>query len=149
MILVVFWQTLISFRLLTPSEEIPLLHGMLLICTKSRNQQVLKHESNSFQNISSCRPRIREVKRPSLRDYKENFKSWECLHCRAARIIYKLPRYMPSEDVLSKVGWNTLFFYYKTAILELICKIIKNVTPNSMSDLASRRECDYSLRAKH
>ena len=75
---------------------------------------------------------------------KENFKSLERLHCRAARIIYKLPRYMPSEDVLSKVGWNTLFFYYKTAILKL-----KNVTPNSMSDLVSRRECNYSLRAKY
>ena len=80
---------------------------------------------------------------------KENFKSLERLHCRAARIIYKLPRYMPLEDVLSKVGWNTLFFYYKTAILKLICKIIKNVTPNSMSDLVSRRECNYSLRAKY
>ena len=42
-----------------------------------------------------------------------------------------------------------LFFYYKTAILKLICKIIKNVTPNSMSDLASRRECNYFLQAKH
>ena len=80
---------------------------------------------------------------------KENFKSLERLYCRAARVIYKLPRYMPSEDVLSKVGWNTLFFYYKTAILKLICKIIKNVTPNSMSDLLSRRECNYSLRAKY
>ena len=56
---------------------------------------------------------------------------------------------MPSEEVLSKVGWNTLFFYYKTAILKLICKIIKNVTPNSMLDLVSRRECNYSLRAKY
>ena len=55
---------------------------------------------------------------------KENFKSLERLHCRAARIIYKLPRYMPAEEVLSKVGWNTLFFYYKKAILKLICKII-------------------------
>ena len=80
---------------------------------------------------------------------KENFKSLERLHCRAARIIYKLPRYMPSEEVLSKVGWNTLFFYYKTAILKLICKIIKNVTHNSMSDLVNRRECNYSLQAKY
>ena len=80
---------------------------------------------------------------------KENFKSLERLHCRAARIIHKLPRYMPSEEVLSKVGWNTLFFYYKTAILKLICKIIKNVTPNSMLDLVNRRECNYFLRAKY
>ena len=56
---------------------------------------------------------------------------------------------MPSEEVLSKVGWNTLFFYYKTAILKLICKTIKNVTPNSMLDLVSRRECNYSLPAKY
>ena len=80
---------------------------------------------------------------------KEYFKSLERLHCRAARIIYKLPRYMPSEEVLSKFGWNTLFFYYKTAIQKLICKIVKNVTPNSMLDSVSGRECNYSLRAKY
>ena len=56
---------------------------------------------------------------------------------------------MPLEEVLSKVGWNTLFFYYKTAILKLICKIIKNVTPNSMLDLDEIAIILYELNTSY
>lgn len=36
----------------------------------------------------------------------------EILHRRAARIIYKLPRDMPTEGVYRLSNWNTLTFYY-------------------------------------
>ena len=47
------------------------------------------------------------------------FKLIEKLHCRAARIIYNLPKDMASEDVLRHVQWPTFFMYYKLDTLRL------------------------------
>ena len=39
--------------------------------------------------------------------------SLEILHRRAARIIYNLPRDMPTDEVYRHSNWNTLTFNYK------------------------------------
>ena len=44
------------------------------------------------------------------------FQSLERLHCRAARLIFNLPKDMASADVLQRAKWPTLSIYYKSAI---------------------------------
>ena len=43
---------------------------------------------------------------------KNEFNSLESIHCRAARVIYNLPRDMPSEDVRKTAYWDSLFDTY-------------------------------------
>ena len=47
---------------------------------------------------------------------KNEFNSLESIHCRAARVIYNLPRDMPSEDVRKTANWDSLFDTYKVKI---------------------------------
>ena len=47
------------------------------------------------------------------------FKAIERLQCRAARIIYNLPKDMASEDMLRHVQWPTFFMYYKLDSLRI------------------------------
>ena len=46
--------------------------------------------------------------------------SLEVLHRRAARIIYNLPRDMPTEEVCRHSNWNTLTLYYKLRLIKLL-----------------------------
>ena len=48
--------------------------------------------------------------------------SIERLHCRAARIIFNLPKDMPTNDVLKSVQWFTFSLYHKLDILKLFYK---------------------------
>ena len=48
--------------------------------------------------------------------------SIERLHCRASRIIFNLPRDMPSEEVLAYDRWRTISFYYKIDIFKIFSK---------------------------
>ena len=50
------------------------------------------------------------------------FYSLERLHCRAARIIFNLPKDMRSSDVLLQADWHSLSHCYKLALLKLIHK---------------------------
>ena len=50
----------------------------------------------------------------------ENFNSLERLHCRAARIIYSLPRDMSSSDVLDRVKWPSIFRQYKVELFNSV-----------------------------
>ena len=45
------------------------------------------------------------------------FDSLERLHCRAARIIFNLPKDMRSSDVLEHANWHPLSYCYKLALL--------------------------------
>ena len=51
------------------------------------------------------------------------FKSIERLHCRAAPIIYNLPRGMASEDVLRLCSVAYLFIYSKLDVLRLSYRV--------------------------
>ena len=39
--------------------------------------------------------------------------SLEVLDCRVARIIYNLPRGVPTDEVYRNLNWNNLILYYK------------------------------------
>ena len=46
--------------------------------------------------------------------------SLEVFHRRAARITYKLPRDMPTEEVYRHSNWNTLTLHYKLRLSKLL-----------------------------
>ena len=48
--------------------------------------------------------------------------SLERLHCRAARIIFNLPKDMRSSDVLIQADWHPLSYCYKLVLLKLMHK---------------------------
>ena len=60
------------------------------------------------------------------------FTSIERLHCRAACIIYNLPKDMASEDVLRYVQWPTFSIYYRLDVLRLFYKAHSESLPHIM-----------------
>lgn len=50
----------------------------------------------------------------------DGFKSLEALHCRAAKVNFKLPRDKPKIEVLEDAKWDSLFKIYKLKLAGLI-----------------------------
>ena len=80
---------------------------------------------------------------------KNEFNSLEPIHCRAARVIYNLPRDMPSEDVRKTANWDFLFDTYKVKIATLIYNIYNRITPPCLEHIIQRKEHKYDLRHQH
>ena len=57
----------------------------------------------------------------------------ERLHCRAARIIFNLPKDMPSSTVLEYDHWDTIDFYHKIEVVKLFYKGYNNYLPEILS----------------
>ena len=75
------------------------------------------------------------------------FQSLERLHCRAARLIFNLPKDMASVDVLQRAQWPTLSIYYKSAIFICFHKAFHDRLPFTLIDLISnKRATHYSTR---
>ena len=64
----------------------------------------------------------------------ELFSALERQHCRAARIIFRLPSDMPSAQVLDTVKWNMLSHVYKLSLIKLIYKGYNNLLPHALTD---------------
>ena len=80
---------------------------------------------------------------------QDDFDALERLHCRAARIIFNLPKDMPSTEVLDRAKWDTLRNTYKLLILKLIYKIYHNDSPSCMARLVTKFQHSYNFRKKH
>ena len=75
------------------------------------------------------------------------FESLERLHCRAARLLFNLPKDMASADVLQRAQWPTLSIYYKSAIFICLHKAFHDRLPVTLIDLISKkRATNYSTR---
>ena len=75
--------------------------------------------------------------------------SIERLHCRAARIIFNLPKDMPSNEVLKYDQWFTFSVYYKLDILRLFYKANNDRLPEPlMKSILDNSSHGYSLRGK-
>ena len=76
--------------------------------------------------------------------------SIERLHCRAARVIFNLPKDMPTYDVLSYDQWSTFSLYYKLDILRLFYKAFHNDSlPEPLTkSISENHSHGYSLRGK-
>ena len=68
------------------------------------------------------------------------------MHCRAARVIYNLPRDTPTEDVRKTANWDSLFDIYKVKIATLIYNIYNRMTPSCLDHIIQRKEPKYNLR---
>ena len=79
---------------------------------------------------------------------QDDFDALERLHCRAARIIFNLPKDMPSTEVLDRAKWDTLRNTYKLSILKLIYKIYHNDSPSCMARLVTKFQHSYNIRKK-
>ena len=73
----------------------------------------------------------------------------ESIHCRAARVIYNLPRDMPSEEVRKTANWDSLFDTYKVKMATLIYNIYNRITPSCLEHIIQRKESKYDLRHQH
>ena len=70
----------------------------------------------------------------------------EVLHCRAARVIYNLPRDMPSAEAYQYTKWSTLNYLYKLRIIKLFYRVVNGEAPAALSHLAKKARISYSLR---
>ena len=83
--------------------------------------------------------------------YNSNFKfqSVERLYCRAARLIFNLPKDMASAEVLQRAQWPTLSIYHKSAIVICFHKAFHDRLPVTLIDLISKkRATNYSTRTR-
>ena len=77
---------------------------------------------------------------------KNEFNSLKSTHCRAAKVIYNLPRDMPSGDIRKTANWGSLFDTYKVKIATLIYNIYNHITPSCLQHIIQRKEHKYDLR---
>ena len=71
--------------------------------------------------------------------YNSNlFQSVERLYCRAARLIFNLPKDMASAEVLQRAQWPTLSIYHKSAIFICFHKASHDRLPVTLIDLISK-----------
>ena len=72
--------------------------------------------------------------------------SLEVLHRRAARIIYNLPRDVPTEEVYRHSNWNTLTLYYKLRLIKLLHSVFIGEAPTALSYLTNKPCTAYNFR---
>jgi len=76
----------------------------------------------------------------------EQLNSLEMLHRRAARVIYNLPRDMPSADVYRHSKWNTLSYLYKLRLIKLFYRVFSGEAPAALSYLVNKPCVAYDFR---
>ena len=72
--------------------------------------------------------------------------SLEVFHRRAARITYKLPQDMPTEEVYRHSNWNTLTLYYKLRLIKLLHSVFIGEAPTALSYLTNKPCTAYNFR---
>ena len=59
----------------------------------------------------------------------DHIKSLQALHCRAAGLIYNLPRDTPSKTVMGATNWVSIYDMYKINLVKLFYNIVSDNTP--------------------
>lgn len=68
------------------------------------------------------------------------------IHIRAARLIHKIPNSFGDNDVLSKVGWMPLEYFYKLRILTITYNAYYNLGLREINCLVTKNSNSYNLR---
>ena len=71
------------------------------------------------------------------------FKDLEMIHIRAARLIHKIPTSFKDSDILSKVGWMPLEYFYKFTITY---NAYYNLGLREINSLITKNSNSYNLR---
>ena len=79
---------------------------------------------------------------------KTIFDELERIHVRAAKIIYGLDWYTPSDKVLAHANWFSLYDLYKLRLLLLAHKCSYRTAPVSIQKFFKKYVCKYNLRRK-
>ena len=64
----------------------------------------------------------------------DHIKSLQALHCRAGRLIFNLPRDIPSEQAMELTQWDSIYDVYKRSLVKLIYITVSDNTPPMISD---------------
>ena len=120
------------------------------ISSMSYEKHEFHHSQYSFANKLSLLKRPRFLPKEVLEDFyfkiilpsvnyglvlwgsccnTELIHSIERLHCRAARIIYNLPKDMASTEVPERSAWTNINFHYKFAVLKLVQNAYNDTLP--------------------
>ena len=79
---------------------------------------------------------------------KSLFDELEKIHVRAAKIIYGLDWYTPSDQVLAQSKWPTVKNLYEHNLFMLAHDCFYNFLPVPIMKLFTKYECNYNLRRK-
>ena len=74
----------------------------------------------------------------------EHLNSSAILHRRAARVIYNLPQYTPTDEVYRHCIWNTISYQYKLHLIKLIYKVLNDEAPRALSHLVNSKPSGYN-----
>ena len=74
------------------------------------------------------------------------FKDLEMIHIRAARLIHKLPNSFKDSDILSRVGWMLLEYFYKFCILTITDNAYYNIGLREINHLVTKNTNSHNLR---
>ncbi|XP_067052004.1 uncharacterized protein [Acropora muricata] len=74
------------------------------------------------------------------------FKDLEMIHIRAARLIHKLSTSFKDSDILSKVSWMPLEYFYKFRILTITYNAYYNLGLREINSLITKNSNSYNLR---
>ena len=80
---------------------------------------------------------------------KMHIEKLEDLHRKAARFIHRIKKNVPDDKVLQTAGWNSIDWMYKYRISCLTYKIIKNLTPETLSIWKPKIRNNRRLRNNH
>lgn len=73
-------------------------------------------------------------------------KDLEMIHIRAARLIHKLPNSFKDSDILSRVGWMPLEYFYKFRILTITHNAYYNLGLREINYLVTKNSNSHNLR---
>ena len=68
------------------------------------------------------------------------------MHRRPAKVIHKLPRNTPEDQVLDSVNWKSIEYIYKRRIACLTHQIYNNRGPSILNELIQRKTSSRSMR---
>ena len=79
---------------------------------------------------------------------KSLFDVLEKIHVRAAKTIYNLDWYTPSDQVLAQSNWSTTNCLYVYGLLSLAQDCFYDFLPTPIKQLFMKYHCNYNLRRK-
>ena len=72
----------------------------------------------------------------------------EKIHVRAAKTIYNLDWYTPSDQFLARCNWFTINCLYEYRLLSLAHDCFYDFSPTPIKELFKKYDCNYNLRRK-